>query len=149
MFRNVATSFFWFFITSVSSNIFNIKGHITEGHRPHITILLTAWLTQHLPCTALPCPALPFPPLPCPAGPCPTLPLHFNIFSSDYHHATWRAHISTFTQHFSAMVHGQPTFEHLLFRITPCYMNSLNSNFYSSHYCKLHEQSTFKHLLCI
>ena len=135
----VSTSFLWFFITSGSSNILNTKSHMIEGHRPHITILLIAWRKQHLPCPALPCTALPW----------PALPLHFNIFSADYHHATWTAHNSTFTQHFPAMIHGQHTFEHLLFRITPCYMNSLNSNIYSPHYCKLHEQPTFKHLLCI
>ena len=117
------------------------------GHRQHITILLTALQTQQLPCTALP--ALPCPALPCRALPCPALPLHFNIFSADYNHATWTANISTFTQQFHAMVHGQATFEHLLFRITPCCMNSLNSIIYTPHYCKLHEQPTFKYLLCI
>jgi hypothetical protein len=69
--------FFLFFITSVSSNILNTKSHITEGHRPHITILLTAW-TQHLPCPALPCPALYCPALPCLpslALPCPAITL--------------------------------------------------------------------------
>ena len=71
----------------------------------------------------MPCPALP-----CPDLPCLALPLHFNIFPADYHHANLTAKISTFTQHFPAIVHGQPTFEHLLFRITPWWMNSLNSN---------------------
>ena len=89
--------------------------------------------------------------LPCLALPCPALPCHYilTFISADYHHAKWTAHISTFTQHFPAIVHGQPEFEHLPFRITPCYMNTLISIIYSPHYCNLHEQPTFKQLPCV
>ena len=44
---------------------------------------------------------------------------HFNIYSSDSHHATWTAYHSTFTLHINAMLHVQPTFQHLLFTLPP------------------------------
>ena len=80
MFGKVSTSFLWIFTTSGSTNILKIKGHLTEGHRPNITILLTVWKTQHLPCPFLSCPALPCPALPCPDLPCPALPCPAIIF---------------------------------------------------------------------
>ena len=147
MFGKVSNSFLWYFIKSGSSNILKNKGHMT-GHRPHITILLTAWQTQHvllcpvLPCPALPCPALPCPALPCSdlpcsalhcsALPCPPLPFRFNIFSANYDHATWTAHISTFTLQIHTMLHGEPTFLHFFFRFWPWYRNSLLFNIYSA-----------------
>ena len=45
--------------------------------------------------------------------------------------ATWTAYIPTFTLQIPAMLHGQPTFQHLLCRFPPCYMDSLHLNIYS------------------
>ena len=89
-----------------------------------------------------------------------------NIYSAYSRHATWTAYISTFTLQIPAILHGQPTFQQLLCRITPCYMDSLHFNIYSAYSehaiwtayistlslqipAMLHGQPTFKHLLCI
>ena len=56
--------------------------------------------------------------------------LHFNIYSADSRHATWIAYISTFTLRINVMLHEQPTRQHLLSTLLPCYMDSLNFNIY-------------------
>jgi hypothetical protein len=90
--------------------------------------------------------------------------LHFNIYSPHYRHGTWTAYTSTFTLHTTAMLHGQPTLQHLLSTLPPCYMVSLHFNIYSPQYrhvtwtaytstftlhitAMLHEQPTLQHLL--
>ena len=92
-------------------------------------------------------------------------PPHFNIYTSDSLHATWTAYISTFTLQIPGMLHGEPTFQHFLFRFPPCYRNSLHFNIFSSDSrhatwrahistfslqisAMLQEQPTFQHLLC-
>ena len=44
---------------------------------------------------------------------------HIYFYSSDYRHATWTAYHSTFTLHINAMLHVQPTFQHLPFTLPP------------------------------
>ena len=43
-----------------------------------------------------------------------------NIYSADYLHATWTAYNATFTLQIPAMLHGQPTFQHVLCPALPC-----------------------------
>ena len=144
MLGKVSNSFLWYFITSGSSNILKNKGHMTEGHRPHITILLIAWETAPVfPCPVLPCPALPYPALPCPVLPCSDLPcsaLHCSALPCHF--------VLTFFLQITTMVHGQHKFQHLLFRFTPCYMES--PHFYISTSDFGHDTGTayFQHLLC-
>ena len=83
---------------------------------------------------------------------------------ADSRHATWTAYISIFTLLVLAMLHGQPTYQHLLLRCLPCCMDTQHFNIYSSgsrhatwnayhstftlHInAMLHVQPTFQHLL--
>ena len=58
--------------------------------------------------------------------------VHFNHYYADSRHATWTAYILTFILQFTSILHGQPTFQHLLCRFPPCYMDSLHFNIYFS-----------------
>ena len=87
-----------------------------------------------------------------------------NISFADSRHSTWTAYISLFTLLIPAMLHGQPTYQHLLFRCPPCCMdtqhfkinssdsrhatcNAYHSTFILHINATLHVQPTFQHLL--
>ena len=73
--------------------------------------------------------------------------LHFNIYTTHSPNAKWTSHISTFTLLIHSVLHGQPTFQHLLFRFLACYMESPHFIIFASHFPMLHGQPTFQHLL--
>ena len=58
--------------------------------------------------------------------------LHFNIYTSLSLNAKWTPHISTFTLQIHSVLHGQPTFQHLLFRFLACYIESPHFLIFSS-----------------
>jgi hypothetical protein len=105
----------------------------------------------------LPSPALPYPALPCPALLCPAL-----FCPALYHPCHY---VLKFFLQITTMLHGQHTFQLLLFRFTQCYMESPYFNIFSSDFghdrgtvyfstftlqipAMLHGQSAFEYLVC-